>query len=43
VPLNAAILVLSATCASTMIFVTPRGTVGRGERKIEPPDEQGLM
>jgi len=43
VPLNAAILVLSATCASTMIFVTPRGTVGRGERNIEPPDEQGLM
>ena len=43
VPLNAAILVLSATCASTMIFVTPRGTVWRGERKIEPPDEQGLM
>jgi len=43
VPLNAAILLLSAACASTMIFVTPRGTVGRGERKIEPPDEQGLM
>ena len=43
VPLNAAILVLSATCASTMIFVTPHGALMRGVQKIEPQDESGLL
>jgi len=43
VPLNAAILVLSAACASTMIFVTPHGALMRGVQKIEPQDESGLL
>ena len=45
VPLNAAILVLSAACASTMIFLIPRRNVIVSEALIEQAEEEesGLL
>jgi DHA1 family bicyclomycin/chloramphenicol resistance-like MFS transporter len=45
VPLNIAILVLSAACASTMIFLVPRGGAVATEELIEKAEEEetGLL
>jgi DHA1 family bicyclomycin/chloramphenicol resistance-like MFS transporter len=45
VPLNIAIVVLSAVCASTMIFLVPRGNVVVSEELIEQAEEEesGLL
>jgi DHA1 family bicyclomycin/chloramphenicol resistance-like MFS transporter len=45
VPLNIAIVVLSAACASTMIFLIPRRTVVLSEQLIERAEEEesGLL
>ncbi len=40
VPLTAAIFVLSAACASTMIFLVPRRTVVVSEELIEQAEEE---
>src|SRR4030088_1433470 len=45
VPLNIAIVVLSAVCASTMIFLVPRGNLVVSEELIEQAEEEesGLL
>jgi DHA1 family bicyclomycin/chloramphenicol resistance-like MFS transporter len=45
VPLNAAIVVLSIACASTMVFLVPRRTVVVSEELIEQAEEEetGLL
>jgi len=40
VPLNIAIVVLSIACASTMVFLIPRGTVVVSEELIEQAEEE---
>lgn len=40
VPLNIAIVILSLLCASTMIFLVPRGTVVVSEELIEQAEEE---
>ena len=44
-PLTAAIFVLSIACASTMIFLVPRGRVVVSEELIEKAEEEerGMM
>jgi DHA1 family bicyclomycin/chloramphenicol resistance-like MFS transporter len=45
VPLNAAVVVLSIACASTMVFLVPRRTVVVSEALIEQAEEEesGLL
>ena len=45
VPLNLAIVVLSAACASTMIFLIPRRTLVLSEALVEQAEEEesGLL